>query len=647
MIDVRDERIEESVFLQMHEKEISAWPTGKDIDLDEAVEYQKSLPDDKNFAKRLARYKEEGRTGLYPRSGVPVVEDEIALLKALNSVGVELFPFTTDSYTRNRQFEKARLGLEESIRTGKNKLNGYPIINHGVKTNRRVVESCRGAFDPRSSYGANSFVAEMAFASGMTSMPNSFFGWIAGYDKLVTPQDCIKTAQYLGRLLGWYADRGVILSSACHGWLPNGVVPMYMNMATQIIESLVTTGQGGRAIIPLTNMQGNFAQDLSDIRASEILFPKYFKKLGRGDAFIPGIIGNQSSLFPFPQDRGMAYAYINYTAMVAAVAGLPACSVKTVDESSGVPSIESHLETYRSANWIFEVCRQQNWEVNAAEVELETSMTVAAVSAIVDKVLELGDGDICVGTVKAIDAGVLDSPFSINKHPRDLCLGARDLHGACRYLEFGNIPLPEEVKQYHREKLRERELVQGVKLGFSASIADFWSLSRGTLTGVAEKSPWEDEAVSWKEAIKEASPTVITGTVGVDSHVIGTKIVSKVLKEYGFNVVALGAQTAPEDFIKAAVETDAAAMCVSSLYGMAEMDCLGFRSKCVEAGLDGILLYIGGILGVGKHDFADDEKRFKSPDIGFDRVFPPETDVERTIVEMCADLAAKGIIKKP
>ena len=139
MIQVRDRKIEESVFMKLHEKEISAWPTGRDIDLDEAVEYQKSLPEDKSFWRRLAKYKAEGRTGLYPRSGVPVVEEEIKLLQSLNSVGVELFPFTTDSYTRNRQFEKAQFGLEESIRTGKSKLNGYPIINQGVKTNRMVV----------------------------------------------------------------------------------------------------------------------------------------------------------------------------------------------------------------------------------------------------------------------------------------------------------------------------------------------------------------------------------------------------------------------------------------------------------------------------------------------------------------------------
>ena len=50
---------------------------------------------------------------------------------------------------------------------------------------------------------------------------------------------------------------------------------------------------------------------------------------------------------------------------------------------------------------------------------------------------------------------------------------------------------------------------------------------------------------------------------------------------------------------------------MSSLYGMAELDVRGFKEKCVEAGLSDVLLYIGGILGVGRHDFKEDEVKFK------------------------------------
>jgi len=136
--------------------------------------------------------------------------------------------------------------------------------------------------------------------------------------------------------------------------------------------------------------------------------------------------------------------------------------------------------------------------------------------------------------------------------------------------------------------------------------------------------------------VAKSGHTVITGTVGMDAHVIGTKILSRALREAGFKVVELGILTPPEEFIQAAIETDADAILMSSLYGMAEMDLQGFKEKCIEAGLEDILLYIGGNLGVGRHDFKEDEIKFKK--MGFDRVYPPEADLKKAIADLRSDL---------
>ncbi|MBN2321792.1 MAG: methylaspartate mutase subunit S [Acidobacteria bacterium] len=142
------------------------------------------------------------------------------------------------------------------------------------------------------------------------------------------------------------------------------------------------------------------------------------------------------------------------------------------------------------------------------------------------------------------------------------------------------------------------------------------------------------------EIIKVANPTVITGTVGKDAHVIGTKILSRALREAGFNVVELGILTPPEEFIQAALDNSADAILMSSLYGMGENDVQGFKDKCIEAGLNDLLLYIGGNLSVGKHDFSEAETTFKN--LGFDRVYPPASDVKKAIADLWADLKAKG-----
>jgi methylaspartate mutase S subunit len=134
--------------------------------------------------------------------------------------------------------------------------------------------------------------------------------------------------------------------------------------------------------------------------------------------------------------------------------------------------------------------------------------------------------------------------------------------------------------------------------------------------------------------------TVVTGTVGQDSHVIGIKLLSRFLTEEGFKVIELGGLTPPEEFIKAAQETAADAILISSLYGMAEFDLVDFKSKCEEAGLKDVLLYLGGNLAVGRHDFKDDERKFKA--MGFDRVYPPEVDLAAVIADLRNDLKDKG-----
>ncbi len=134
--------------------------------------------------------------------------------------------------------------------------------------------------------------------------------------------------------------------------------------------------------------------------------------------------------------------------------------------------------------------------------------------------------------------------------------------------------------------------------------------------------------------------TLVTGVIGADTHIVGNRILSMALEKAGFKVVALGALTPAEEFIKAAIETAADGIMVSSLYGQGELDCRGFRELCVEAGLDNILLYVGGNLVVGKQPWTEVKKRFL--EMGFDRAFPPGTRTEEVIEQLNADFAARG-----
>ena len=133
---------------------------------------------------------------------------------------------------------------------------------------------------------------------------------------------------------------------------------------------------------------------------------------------------------------------------------------------------------------------------------------------------------------------------------------------------------------------------------------------------------------------------LILGVIGADVHAVGNQILYNAFSEAGFDVVNLGVMVSQEEFIEAAIEANADANIVSSLYGQGELACRGFREKCDEAGLKGILLYVGGNIVVGKHPFPEIEKRFLA--MGFDRVFAPGTDPEVDIAFLRQDLKIEG-----
>lgn len=130
--------------------------------------------------------------------------------------------------------------------------------------------------------------------------------------------------------------------------------------------------------------------------------------------------------------------------------------------------------------------------------------------------------------------------------------------------------------------------------------------------------------------------TVVLGVIGADVHAIGNKILEYALAQAGFKVINIGVLAAQEEFINAALETDADAIFVSSLYGHGEIDCRGLREKCREAGLEDIILYVGGNLVVGKQEWAKVEKIYRA--MGFDRVYPPGTLPEQAIADLLQDL---------
>jgi methylaspartate mutase sigma subunit len=139
--------------------------------------------------------------------------------------------------------------------------------------------------------------------------------------------------------------------------------------------------------------------------------------------------------------------------------------------------------------------------------------------------------------------------------------------------------------------------------------------------------------------VMTAKYNIVLGVIGSDCHSVGNKILDAYFTERGFNVTNLGVMVSQEEFIAAAIETDAKAILVSSLYGHGEIDCAGLRDKCIEKGLEDIVLYVGGNLVVGKVPFEEVEAKFKK--MGYDRVFSNEGSLDDEAELLRKDIEAK------
>jgi methylaspartate mutase sigma subunit len=138
---------------------------------------------------------------------------------------------------------------------------------------------------------------------------------------------------------------------------------------------------------------------------------------------------------------------------------------------------------------------------------------------------------------------------------------------------------------------------------------------------------------------REVNKSVVIGTIGSDAHMIGGWVLQKAFKEAGFTVAFLGAVVPQRQFVDAAIETNADAILVSSMYGMGLLDCERLRDKCTEAGLTNIILYVGGTVAAPlelEKNWPEIERRFK--EIGFNRAFPNTCTASEAVEALKKDL---------
>ena len=480
-MEVKNKRLNEEEFQKERQEVLALWSTGREVDLDEAIEYQKPMLPHRNYALKVAEAKKNGTQLLRTDSGVATIDGEIELFKCLQDEGgADLLGSIVDSFTRVLEYKKAEEGLKESLRLGRTALNGFPMVVHGVKNTRKVIESVNLPVQLRSPAVDTRLVMETALASGHTSVAGGAgVGTFISFSKDTPPEVDIHYGQYAFRLMGHYQEKGIPMAAE-PGWGFPHTTPYSMGFIQGMINIIAAAEQGVKHIIfGIYGQTGNLAQDVAALRAMPKLGIEYLNKLGYHDVQTSVMTSCYGGIFP--EDPAESYAVICLSAFTGMLARTQIIHVKTIWEGKTIPSMEASAASLRAGKKVINMMKDQSVHLDEKAVEIETRMIEMEARAIMDKVLEVGDGDAIKGLIKGLELGLIDPPFATTKYAQGKVMAARDNEGAMRYLDHGNLPFNKEIIDFHKEKLAEREKAQGRKIDYKNVVDDLTAFSKGAL----------------------------------------------------------------------------------------------------------------------------------------------------------------------
>jgi len=481
---IRNKKLSDKEFFEIREEVLQQWPTGKDVSLEEGVKFHKELPDYKNFAKKLWNAKLEGKTLAQPRAGVALLDEHIALLNFLDKEGgADLLPSTIDSYTRLNRYEECENGIKASKKAGRSLLNGFPGVNYGVEGCKRVVLETDKPLQVRHGTPDARLLAEITMSAGWTSYEGGGISYNLPYAKSVSMERTIKDWQYIDRLVGWYQEQGVSINREPYGPLTGTLVPVSISNAVQLIECLLAAEQGVKSITLGYGQCGNLIQDVAAIRTLQELSEEYCEKLGYKDMQLTTVF--HQWMGGFPEDESKAYGVISNGASAARLSGATKVIVKTTHEAIGIPTKEANANAIKATKMVLNLLDGQTLS-DSKELDKEIKQIKAEIKCIMDKVYDLGNGDLALGTIEAVKQGVIDIPFAPANVNAGKMLPARDNNGRVRYLETGNIPFTDEIKEFNRAELQKRADFEGREIGFQMTVDDIFAVGKGKLIGRPE-----------------------------------------------------------------------------------------------------------------------------------------------------------------
>jgi methylaspartate mutase epsilon subunit len=339
-------RIPDDVFAQMRQQNLARWPTGAGVDFEAAVERHKSLPRHKQLAWVMRSADAQRRCLTQPRGGFGTFELQKELMQILDRDGhADIVPTTTDSYTRNEQWQLAQKGIEETEKMGRSMLNGYPLVNYGVGPATQLVDAINKPAIMLTGTAMPKLTGEIGYAAGYSGYLGSGIAYTVSYVKELPVEEGIRNYQYLDRLVAMYQDAGVELHRRQPGFLTGTNIPPSIAIITCVLDCLLAAAQGVRNYGLEMGQTLHLVQDAAATVVCREMCREYLAKRGCNDVFTTVTLLHWMGAWP--QDDAQSAALISYGGTLAAIAGAVSVTTKSTHEAFGIPTPQINAEGLR------------------------------------------------------------------------------------------------------------------------------------------------------------------------------------------------------------------------------------------------------------------------------------------------------------
>ena len=392
-------------------------------------------------------FKNAGKMLVQPRGGFPTYEKVFSLYEHFTDAGVDVFPLTIDSHTRLNDYNSARKMLRLSEENETDMLNGYPLVNHGYRTTRRMMTHFNTPVSLRHGTPDARLLVEIALASGIFEIEGGPITYLLPYSKNFPLDKAFLYWKYVEQICAHYSTPGREINRESFGPLTATLVPPAVTIVIQLFEMLLSLEEGVKSFSVSFSQTGSMIQDVVTAAVLKKLAAEYAARFGHDDAMIHLVYHQWMGAFPY--HKGFSESLINTSTIIAAMVGADKIITKTRDEAFGIPTREANAATVANTQYTLRMLRGLPNITDAQEEEHLTTM----VRAIMEAVLNDPADTLWRKVFNGIKCGYIDVPFSPHVINRNEVITVRDAQGSIRIAQKGQLPIPDHAFAYEQARL--------------------------------------------------------------------------------------------------------------------------------------------------------------------------------------------------